>query len=135
MSENVENTENTKVETTAQKARKAGAKVPTQDHKKAASAKLKALRKEAAEGDVVVEHKGHFYTLRVGAFQERMVEDYEFMEAVTSGILPAMIRELLSAEDQAALKDLVRNPDTNRVPVEPLAEEFGVLMEAGGLGN
>lgn len=121
--------------TTAEKARAAGAKVPTQDHKEALSPKVKAMQKEATEGDVVVEHKDHIFTLRVGAFQTRMVEDYEFMEAVTSGILPMMINELLDSKDQAALKDLVRNPDTGRVPVEPLAEEFGVLMEAGGLGN
>lgn len=121
--------------TTAQKARAAGAKVPTQDHKEPLSPKVKALQKEAAEGDVVVEHEGHIFTLRVGAFQNRMVEDYEFMEAVTSGILPMMINELLDSKDQAALKNLVRDPDTKRVPVEPLAEEFGILMEAGGLGN
>ena len=57
------------------------------------------------------------------------------MEQVTDGNLPAMIREILSDEDQARLKDLVRDPDTGKIKTEVFAKTFQELMAEGGLGN
>lgn len=119
--------------TTKQKAAAAGVK--TEDHKKDISQQIKALEAEAAEGDVVVSFRDEAFTLRSQAFQDRLAEDYEFMEQVTDGNLPAMIRELLSSEDQARLKDLVRDPDTGKVKTEVFAKAFSELMAEGGLGN
>lgn len=119
--------------TAKQKAAAAGVK--TEDRKKDLSPQIKALQAEAAEGDVVVGFRGETFTLRVGAFQERMVDDYEFMEQVTSGILPVMVRELLDNDDQNRLKDLVRDPDTKKVKTEVFAEAFNELMSEGGMGN
>ena len=56
--------ESTTKKSTAQKAREAGAKTPD-DKKKAASAKLKAMRAEAAEGDVVIELHGETLTVHL----------------------------------------------------------------------
>lgn len=119
--------------TTKQKAASVGAK--TEDHKKDLSQQIKALQAEAAEGDVVVGFRNETFTLRSQAFQDRLAEDYEFMEQVTDGNLPAMIREVLSDEDQARLKDLVRDPDTKKVKTEVFAKAFSELMAEGGLGN
>ena len=119
--------------TAKQKAAAAGVK--TEDHQKDLSPKIKAMQAEAAEGDVVVAYRDEVFTLRVEAFQNRMADDYEFMEQVTSGILPVMVRELLSNDDQNRLKDLVRDPDTNRVKTEVFAEAFNELMSEGGMGN
>lgn len=118
---------------TKQKAAAAGS--APEDHKKDLSQQIKALQAEAAEGDVVVGFRGETFTLHSQAFQDRLAEDYEFMEAVTDGNLPAMIREILSDEDQARLKDLVRDPDTNKVKTEVFAKAFQELMAEGGLGN
>lgn len=120
--------------TTKQKAAAAGAKVD-EGHKKDLAPQIKALQAEAAEGDVVVNYRDELFTLRVGAFQERMADDYEFMEQVTSGILPMMVAELLSSKDQNRLKDLVRDPETEKVKTEVFAEAFNDLMGEGGMGN
>ena len=120
--------------TTKQKALAAGAKVD-EGHKADLSQKVKALQAEAAEGDVVVTFRDEVFTLRSAAFQERLADDYEFMEQVTDGNLPAMVREVLSTEDQNRLKDLVRDPDTNKIKTEVYAKAFGDLMAEGGLGN
>lgn len=118
---------------TKQKAAAAGAK--TEDRKKDLSQQIKALEAEAAEGDTVVGFRDEVFTLHSKAFQDRLAEDYEFMEQVTDGNLPAMIREILSAEDQAKLKDLVRDPDSNKIKTEVFAQAFSELMAEGGLGN
>ena len=119
--------------TTKQKAAAAGAK--TADHKKDLSQEIKALKAEAAEGDVVVGFRDQVFTLRSQRFQERITDDYEFMEQVTDGNLPAMVREVLSDEDQDRLKDLVRDPDTGKIKTEVFATAFSELMAEGGLGN
>ena len=118
---------------TKQKAAAAGVKA--EDRKQDLSQRIKALKAEAAEGDVVVGYRDEVFTLRSKAFQDRLAEDYEFMELVTDGNLPAMIRELLSDEDQARLKDLVRDPDTRKIKTEVFAKAFQELMAEGGLGN
>lgn len=120
--------------TTKQKAAAAGAKVD-EGHKKDLSPKIKALQAEAAEGDVVVAFRDETFTLHIESFQERMADDYEFMEQVTSGILPVMVSELLGSDDQARLKNLVRDPETKKVKTEVFAEAFSELMAEGGLGN
>ena len=119
--------------TAKQKAAAAGVK--TEDHKKDISQQIKALEAEAAEGDVVVAFRDEPFTLHSKAFQDRLADDYEFMEQVTDGNLPAMIREILSDEDQARLKELVRDPDTNKIKTEVFAQAFSELMADGGLGN
>lgn len=119
--------------TTRQKAASVGAN--TEDRKKSLSQQIKALQAEAAEGDVVVGFRNETFTLHSQSFQDRLAEDYEFMEQVTDGNLPAMIREILSGEDQARLKDLVRDPDTEKVKTEVFAKAFSELMAEGGLGN
>lgn len=118
---------------TKQKAAAAGS--APEDRKQDLSQQIKALEAEAAEGDVVVGFRGEVFTLRSKAFQDRLAEDYEFMEQVTDGNLPAMIRELLSDEDQTRLKDLVRDPDTGKIKTEVFAKAFQELMAEGGLGN
>ena len=118
---------------TKQKAAAAGVKA--EDRKQDLSQRIKALKAEAAEGDVVVGYRDEVFTVRSKAFQDRLAEDYEFMELVTDGNLPAMIRELLSDEDQARLKDLVRDPDTRKIKTEVFAKAFQELMAEGGLGN
>lgn len=134
MSETNKSTTKSPKGTAKQKAAAAGVKVD-ESFKKDLSPKIKALQAEAAEGDVVVAYRDELFTLHVESFQERMADDYEFMEQVTSGILPVMVRELLSSDDQNRLKDLVRDPDTNRVKTEVFAEAFNDLMSAGGMGN
>ena len=118
---------------TKQKAAAAGS--APEDHKPDLSQRIKALEAEAAEGDAVVGFRGEVFTLRSQAFQDRLAEDYEFLEMVTDGNLPAMIRELLPDEDQERLKDLVRDPDTRKVKTEVFAKAFQALMAAAGLGN
>lgn len=119
--------------TTKQKAAAAGS--APEDRKPDLSQQIKALQAEAAEGDVVVGFRGEVFTLHSKAFQDRLAEDYEFMEQVTDGNLPAMIREILSDEDQSRLKDLVRDPDTGKIKTEVFAKAFQELMAEGGLGN
>lgn len=118
---------------TKQKAAAAGS--APEDRKPDLSQRIKALKAEAAEGDVVVGFRGEVFTLRSKAFQDRLAEDYEFLELVTDGNLPAMIRELLPDEDQERLKDLVRDPDTRKIKTEVFAKAFQELMAEGGLGN
>lgn len=120
--------------TTAQKARSKGAKTPD-DHKSAPSSDLKALQAEAAEGDTVVEYAGEHYTLHLKTFQDRMVEDYEFMEEVTQGSIPAIANLILSDEDRSKLKESLRDPDTKRIGTVAFSTAIGELMQAGGLGN
>lgn len=120
--------------TTKQKAAASGAKLD-ESHKKDLSQQIKALEAEAAEGDVVVSFRDEAFTLRSAAFQERLADDYEFMEQVTDGNLPAMVREVLSSEDQERLKELVRDPDSKKIKTEVFAKAFGELMAEGGLGN
>lgn len=134
MSETTTSTAKSPKGTTKQKAAAAGAKID-EGHKKDLSPKIKALQAEAAEGDVVVAFRDETFTLHVEAFQGRMADDYEFMEQVTSGILPVMVRELLSTDDQTLLKNLVRDPETKKVNTEVFAEAFSELMTEGGLGN
>lgn len=117
-----------------QKAAASGAKT-TEDRKPDLSQQVKALRDEAAEGDTVVEFRGEAFTLRNGAFQQRIADDYEFMEAVTGGNLPEMVKELLSPDDQDKLKELVRDPDTKKIKTEVFAKAFNDLMTEGGQGN
>ena len=119
--------------TTKQKAAAAGVKA--EDHKRDLSQEIKALRAEATEGDVVVGFRDEVFTLRSKAFQDRLAEDYDFLEQVTDGNHPAMVREVLSDEDQTRLKDLVRDPDTHKVNTEVFAKAFSELMAEGGLGN
>ena len=119
---------------TAQKARTKGAKAP-EDHKSAPSSDLKALQAEAAAGDRVVEYAGEVYTLHMQAFQDRMVDDYEFMEQVTQGSIPAIASEILGDEDHAKLKESLRDEETRRIKTEVFAKAIGDLMQAGGLGN
>ena len=118
---------------TKQKAAAAGS--APEDRKPGLSQRIKALKAEAAEGDVVVGFRGEVFTLRSQAFQDRLAEDYEFLEMVTDGNLPAMIRELLPDEDQERLKDLVRDPDTRKIKTEVFAKAFQELIAEGGLGN
>ena len=118
---------------TKQKAAAAGS--APEDRKPGLSQRIKALKAEAAEGDVVVGFRGEVFTLRSQAFQDRLAEDYEFLELVTDGNLPAMIRELLLDEDQERLKDLVRDPDTRKIKTEVFAKAFQELIAEGGLGN
>lgn len=120
--------------TTKQKAAAAGAKLD-EGHKQDLSSKVKALQAEAAEGDIVVTFRDETFTLHSTAFQERLADDYEYMEQVTDGNLPAMVRELLSDDDQTKLKDLLRDPDTKRVGTETFAKAFSEIMSEGGLGN
>lgn len=112
----------------------AGAKKP-QDRKKAASAELKALRAEAEEGVTVVEYKGEFFHLYVDRFNQRMADDYEFMDAVSRGVIPFMVRELLGEKGHMQLIDLVRDEETGLVSTERMGEVFQELMEEAGLGN
>ena len=111
---------------TKQKAAAAGS--APEDHKPDLSQRIKALEAEAAAGDAVVGFRGEVFTLRSQAFQDRLAEDYEFLEMVTDGNLPAMIRELLPDEDQERLKDLVRDPDTRKVKTEVFAKAFQELI-------
>lgn len=120
--------------TTAEKAREAGAKTPG-DKKKATSAKVKALQAEAAEGDRIVELRGETFTVHVDAYQDRMSEDYEFMEMASAGMLPAMLGVLLDRADHTRLKELARDEDTRRVSPEAMSQLFQELMEAAGQGN
>lgn len=124
--------ENTK--TTAEKAREAGAKNPA-DKKKATSAKVKALQAEAAEGDQVVELRGETFTVHIGAYQDRMSEDYEFMEMAAHGMLPAMLAVLLDRGDHTKLKELARDEETRKISPEVMSDLFQELMEAAGQGN
>lgn len=124
----------TTVKTTAEKAKAAGAKSPG-DKKKATSAKVKALQAEAAEGDRVVEVRGETFTVHVEKYQDRMNEDYEFMEMATSGMLPAMLSVLLDRADHQKLKELARDEETKRVSPETMSDLFQELMEATGQGN
>lgn len=126
--------ETTTTKTTAEKAKAAGAKSPG-DKKKATSAKVKALQAEAAKGDVIVEVRGEVFTVHVEKYQQRTVDDYEFMEMSLKGMLPVMLDELLDSGDQEKLKDLVRDKETNRVGTEQMGEVFTELMEAAGQGN
>lgn len=120
--------------TTAQRAKTQGAKRP-EDHKDAPSTDLKALRDEAAEGDSVVEYDGEFYTLHMKAFQDRLADDYEFMEQVSAGSIPEIAGEILSDEDRDKLKESLRDSDTGRVSTIAFSKAVGELMQAGGLGN
>lgn len=115
-------------------ARPAGTKAP-QDRKKAASAKLKAMRDEAVKGDVVVELRGEFFTVHVDEYQTRMSEDYEFMEMAAAGMLPSMLSVLLGQKGHQDLKELARDEDTNKVSPEQMSDLFQELMEAAGQGN
>lgn len=124
----------TTTKTTKQRAIEAGAKVP-QDHKAAKPAVVKAMQKEAAEGDVVVELHGETYTVHVREFQERMSEDYEFMEMSAKGVLPILLDVLLDADDHQKLKDSSRDEKTGRVSTPLMADRFRELMEAAGQGN
>lgn len=124
----------TTTKTTAEKARAAGAKSPA-DQKKATSAKVKALQAEAAEGDRIVEIRDETFTVHVDAYQDRMSEDYEFMEMAASGMLPAMLSVLLDRQDHQKLKELARDEETRRVSPEAMSDLFQELMEAAGQGN
>lgn len=124
----------TKQTTTTATAQRPKNAAKPQDHKKAASAKVKALQKEAEAGTQVVEVRGETYTLRKEQFQNRVRDDYEFMEMVTQGVLPVMINELLSKGDADKMKDACRSED-GRVSTEGMADLFQEIMEAGGLGN
>lgn len=126
--------ENTSRGRTQQKASAAGAKT-AEDHKPDLSQQVKALQAEANEGDTVVAFRGEAFTLRNGAFQTRLADDYEFMESVTGGNLPEMVKELLSDEDQSKLKELIRDPDTKKINTEAFAKAFNDLMTEGGQGN
>lgn len=116
------------------KAIQAGAKPPA-DRKKAASAKVKAMQAEAGQGDMVVEVRGEALTVHVRAYQDRMSDDYEFMEMASVGLLPAMLRVLLDQGDIDRLKDLARNEETGTVSTVTMSEIFQELMEAVGQGN
>ncbi|GAA1333934.1 hypothetical protein GCM10009592_28710 [Brachybacterium rhamnosum] len=122
----------TKVAT--QQARAAGAKTPA-DRKKAASATVKALQAEAAEGDRVIELRGEPITVHLKAFQDRLADDYEFMEQVTQGMIPAILVELVGNDGHQQLKDLARDKTTQKVSTESMAELFQEVMEATNLGN
>lgn len=124
----------TTTKTTADKAREAGAKNPA-DKKKATSAKVKALQAEAAEGDRVVELRGETFTVHSDAYQERMNEDYEFMEMASAGMLPAMLSVLLDRSDHTKLKELARDEETRKVSPEVMSDLFQELMGAAGQGN
>lgn len=126
--------ETTTTKTTAEKAKAAGAKTPG-DKKKATSAKVKALQAEAAQGDFIVELQGETFTVHVEAYQQKVAEDYEFMEYSMKGILPLMLDVLLDSADREKLKDLARNEETNVVSFEKMGELFAELMEAAGQGN
>ena len=128
-----ESTKSTK-STTKQKAAAVGAKLD-ESHKKDLSQQVKALRAEAAEGDAVVTFRDEVFTLHSKTFQDRLADDYEFMEQVTDGNLPAMVREVLSDEDHDRLKELVRDPDSGKIKTEVFAKAFAELMAEGGLGN
>lgn len=119
---------------TKKKAAAAGVKTPS-DYKKAASPKLKAMRAEAAEGDVVVEFEGEFYTVHVRRYEQRLADDYEFMEVASKGAIALMLDELLDKEDIDKLKNSIRDEDTGRVKTERMVEKFEQLMEAVGQGN
>lgn len=127
-------TTTTAAKTTAEKAKAAGAKNPA-DKKKATSAKVKALQSEAAKGDRVVEVRGEVFTVHVDAYQQRMNEDYEFMEMAASGMLPAMLSVLLDRADHTKMKELARDEDTNKITPEAMSDLFQELMEAAGQGN
>lgn len=116
------------------KAMRAGAKPPA-DRKKAASATVKAMQAEADEGDQIVEVRGEVFTVHVQKYQARMVDDYEFMEMASAGMLPAMLGVLLDREDNNRLKNLARNKGTGNVSTEVMAELFQELLEAAGQGN
>lgn len=124
----------TTVKSTAEKAKAAGAKNPA-DKKKATSAKVKALQAEAAEGDRVVEVRGETFTVHVEAYQDRMNEDYEFMEMAASGMLPAMLSVLLDRPDHTKLKELARDEESKKISPEAMSDLFQELMEATGQGN
>lgn len=124
----------TTVKTTAEKAKSAGAKSPG-DKKKATSAKVKAMQAEAANGDRVVEVRGETFTVHVEQYQDRMNEDYEFMEMAASGMLPAMLSVLLDRTDHTKLKELARDEETRKISPDAMGELFQELMEAAGQGN
>lgn len=119
---------------TAEKAREAGAKTPG-DKKKATSAKVKAMQAEATEGDTIVELHGETFTVHVGKYQDRMSEDYEFMEMAAAGMLPAMLSVLLDRADHGKLKELARDEETKKISPEAMSDLFQELMEAAGQGN
>lgn len=120
--------------TTKQRAAAEGAKLD-EGHKPDLSQSVKALEAEAVDGDVVVKFREKAFIVRAASFQERLADDYEFMEQVTDGNLPAMVREVLTEDGQKDLKELVRDPDTKKIRTETYAEAFAELMAAGGLGN
>lgn len=124
----------TGTKTSTQQARAAGAKTPA-DRRKAASATVKALQAEAADGDLVVDIRGEAITLHLKKFQDRLTEDYEFMELVTKGAIPVMLEELAGSDGHQQLKELARNKDTNKVSTEVMGELFQEVAEAAGLGN
>ena len=124
----------TTTKTTAEKAKAAGAKTPG-DKKKATSAKVKALQAEAAKGDIIVELQGETFTVHVDAYQQKVADDYEFMEYSMKGLLPLMLDVLLGSADREKLKDLARDEETNVVSTEKMGELFAELMEAAGQGN
>lgn len=120
--------------TATQQARAAGAKTPA-DRKKAASATVKAMRAEAADGDRVIELHGEPITVHLKAFQDRLSDDYEFMEQVTQGMIPTILVELVGNDGHQQLKELARDKDTGKVSTEKMGELFQEVMEATNLGN
>lgn len=124
----------TDTKTSTQQARAAGAKTPA-DRKKAASATVKALQAEAADGDRVIELRGEPITVHLKAFQDRIASDYEFMEQVTNGMIPVILTSLLGSDGHQKLKELARDQDTNKVSPEKMGELFNEVAEAAGLGN
>ena len=68
-------------------------------------------------------------------FNQRMADDYEFMDAVSRGVIPFMVRELLGEKGHMQLIDLVRDEETGLVSTERMGEVFQELMEEAGLGN
>lgn len=126
--------ESTTKKSTAQKAREAGAKTPD-DKKKAASAKLKAMRAEAAEGDVVIELHGETLTVHLEEFQKQASENYEFQEVMASGLIAPLLSVLLDRADIAKLKEIARDPETKIVSSDRMTELFAEVTEAAGQGN
>lgn len=108
-----------------------------QDHKpsKKASAKAAAdaAQAEATEARLTVEHDGTDYD--VVAESANDLELYEDVADYISGrrvLLPRIIKRLIGPRAFAEFKKKHRDPDTGRVPTEPLFELFELIDTALG---
>lgn len=83
-----------------------------------------------------VTYAGERWVIKREALDDfELLDDLGAMEAGNPARFPSALRRMLGAEQAKRAVELLRNPDTGRVPVEPAVEFFLGLMEELKKGN